>query len=255
MNNNITKAPNGAGTLEEVLMTGNLRNLTPTQRLEYYERLCDSLKLNPLTKPFEYITLNGKEVLYATKGCADQLRKVNSISIYKLEKNTENDVHIVTAYAKDGFGREDVSTGAVSIGNLKGEALANAYLKAETKAKRRVTLSIGGLGMLDETEVDSIRESNPKAISEPINFSPPAEKDGKFNIDGEYISGLDVHSLILHMIDNMKSEKDITLYNEWKSQNREAMIAYSKKNKEICSTYGPLLSDKQKEIEGDNIDG
>ena len=34
--------------------------------------------------------------------------------------------------------------------------LANAFLKSETKAKRRVTLSICGLGLLDESEVDSI---------------------------------------------------------------------------------------------------
>src|SRR6185312_3719783 len=32
-------------------------------------------------------------------------------------------------------------------------------MKAETKAKRRVTLSICGLGMLDETEVDSIPDA------------------------------------------------------------------------------------------------
>jgi hypothetical protein len=32
-------------------------------------------------------------------------------------------------------------------------------MKADTKAKRRVTLSIGGLGWLDETEVDSIPDT------------------------------------------------------------------------------------------------
>jgi hypothetical protein len=37
-----------------------------------------------------------------------------------------------------------------------GEALEIAFLKAETKSKRRVTLSICGLGMLDETEVETI---------------------------------------------------------------------------------------------------
>jgi hypothetical protein len=39
---------------------------------------------------------------------------------------------------------------------LKGDALANALMKAETKAKRRVTLSLAGLGWLDETEIASI---------------------------------------------------------------------------------------------------
>lgn len=245
---NVTTTSNGAGRLEEVLMTGNLKNLTTTQRLEYYEKLCDSLKLNPLTKPFEYITLNGKEVLYATKGATDQLRKVNSISIYKLEKFTENDVHIVTAYARDGEGREDVSTGAVSINNLKGEGLANAYLKAETKAKRRVTLSIGGLGMLDETEIESIREASPKSVEQPRDVTAYAEKDGMFNIDGEYLSGIDVHNLILKTLDSVQTAQDIRLYNDWKAKNREGMIAFSKKNREVCATYTDILAQKEKEL-------
>jgi hypothetical protein len=37
--------------------------------------------------------------------------------------------------------------------------LANCYLKAITKAKRRVTLSLLGLGMLDETEVETIPDA------------------------------------------------------------------------------------------------
>ena len=44
----------------------------------------------------------------------------------------------------------------VPIEGLRGEALSNAMMKATTKAKRRVTLSLCGLGMLDETEVESI---------------------------------------------------------------------------------------------------
>ena len=42
--------------------------------------------------------------------------------------------------------------GVVSITGLKGENLANAMMKAETKAKRRATLSICGLGWMDEVE-------------------------------------------------------------------------------------------------------
>ena len=37
-------------------------------------------------------------------------------------------------------------------------------MKAETKGKRRVTLSICGLGMLDETEVGSIPDAQPAKI-------------------------------------------------------------------------------------------
>ena len=44
----------------------------------------------------------------------------------------------------------------LSIGKLKGDVLCNAIMKAETKAKRRVTLSVCGLGFLDESEIETI---------------------------------------------------------------------------------------------------
>ena len=46
--------------------------------------------------------------------------------------------------------------GAVNVAGLKADALANAYMKAITKAKRRATLSISGLGWIDESEIETI---------------------------------------------------------------------------------------------------
>jgi hypothetical protein len=57
--------------------------------------------------------------------------------------------------------------GVKAIATLKGEARANAMMTAETKGKRRVTLSICGLGVLDETEVADLP---PQAVQIP----PPA---------------------------------------------------------------------------------
>jgi hypothetical protein len=88
--------------------------------------------------------------------CTDQLRRLHGISIYITNRERMGDIYIVTARAKDRTGREDENTGAVPLGNLKGDALANALMKAETKSKRRVTLSIAGLGWLDETELETI---------------------------------------------------------------------------------------------------
>jgi len=48
--------------------------------------------------------------------------------------------------------------GFAKIAGLKGDMLGNAMLKAVTKAKRRATLSMCGLGMLDEEEIKSINE-------------------------------------------------------------------------------------------------
>jgi DNA-directed RNA polymerase beta' subunit len=81
---------------------------------------------------------------------------LRGISITSIARDRLEDVYIVTAKATAPDGRTDESIGAVNIGGLKGDALANALMKAETKAKRRVTLSICGLGWSDETEVETI---------------------------------------------------------------------------------------------------
>jgi hypothetical protein len=142
--------------LEQVLIGGDLAQLTEAQRLAYYRAVCQSLGLNPLSKPFEYLWLNGKLRLYALRDCADQLRRLHGISITITGRERLGDLYLVTARARDRTGREDESLGAVALGTLKGDALANALMKAETKAKRRVTLSLAGLGWLDETEVMTI---------------------------------------------------------------------------------------------------
>jgi hypothetical protein len=161
------KAPVGPLELsiEKALIGGDLSSLRPEERLSFYNRLCLSLKLNPLTKPFEYIVLNGKLQLYAKKDCTEQLRKIHGVSITSVDPKQIGDLLVVVAEATDRQGRVDSATGAVNLSGLKGEALANAMMKAETKAKRRVTLSLCGLGMLDETEVATLKEQG--AAQEP----------------------------------------------------------------------------------------
>lgn len=145
-----------ANKIEAALIQGDLSRLSPEERLSYYKNVCESVGLNPLTKPFEFMKLNGREVLYANKGCAEQLRSIHSISLKIIDKQKIDDVYVVTAEAIGKDGRIDSATGAVSVAGLKGESLANAMMKTETKAKRRVTLSICGLNMLDEMEVETI---------------------------------------------------------------------------------------------------
>jgi hypothetical protein len=142
--------------MSRVLLGGDLAQLTPAQLVSYYGAVCDSVGLNPLTKPFEFLKLSGKLVLYATRNCTDQLRKIYGISVAITARDVLEDTYVVTARATMPNGRYDESTGAVPIATLKGEFRANAMLKAETKAKRRVTLSLVGLSTLDESEVESI---------------------------------------------------------------------------------------------------
>ena len=143
--------------MEAVLLKGDLGKLTAAERNSYYMQTCHSLGLNPLTQPFAYITLNGKLTMYAKRDAADQLRKINGVNIEILEKRVEAGLFMVTVRATDKSGRQDEDMGVVTMPSAgAGEIKANAMLKAITKAKRRVTLSICGLGFLDETEVEDI---------------------------------------------------------------------------------------------------
>lgn len=142
--------------ISSLVIHGDLGRLTPVQKVQYYNQFCDMLGLNPLTQPFQLIRFQGKEVLYATKTATEQLRKLYNVSVVSVDTRTENDIHVVTVKVQDSEGRTDVASGAVPIQGLAGTELANAIMKTETKAKRRATLSICGLGMLDESEIDSV---------------------------------------------------------------------------------------------------
>ncbi len=166
--------------IQKLVLDGDLSRMSGNLKVEYYNRFCDSLGLNPLTQPFQIIKFQGKEKLYATKDCTEQLRKIHGVSITDISTTSLNGVFIVTAKALDKTGKTDAATGAVTIDNLKGDNLANALMKAETKAKRRVTLSICGLGMLDESELETMPVHETKSfyseISQPfISYAEPEE--------------------------------------------------------------------------------
>lgn len=175
--------------MESVMIKGDLSKLSPQERSDYYFQLCHSLRLNPLTKPFEYITLNGKLTLYARKDATEQLRKRDRVSVVIAARERMEDVYVVTARATMPDGRTDESIGAVAIGTLKGEALANAFMKAETKAKRRVTLSICGLGILDETEVETIPNAQPFVEAQYVEVEPVAPQEPLATKEQKYAIG------------------------------------------------------------------
>lgn len=143
-----------AELLERVVVGGDLSKLSPTERMRYYAAVCQSVGLNPITQPFQYLYLQNKMTLYARKEATEQLRELRGVSVTRLEHTIQDGLCIVTAYGRTKAGRTDAATGAVVIEHLLGQDKANAIMKAETKAKRRLTLSLCGLGMLDEAEVD-----------------------------------------------------------------------------------------------------
>ena len=157
----LSKIDGAGAVLEQVVIQGDLSKLSPADRVAYYKQVCESVGLNPLTRPFDYIELNGKLTLYAKRDAADQLRKMHGVSVKVTSKEVVDGLMIVEVQATDRTGRIDEDMGAVNIAGLRGEAKANAMAKAVTKAKRRVTLSICGLGWLTDAEIDAIPSATP----------------------------------------------------------------------------------------------
>jgi hypothetical protein len=182
MSSLVTAAPmNLASRVEAALIEGDLGKLSVEEKLKHYMQVCESLGLNPHTKPFGYILLQGKVTLYALRACTDQLRTIHGVSVVSVQTVAAGGLVTVTATVRDKTGREDSDIGCVSVDGLRGEMLANAHMKAITKAKRRATLSLCGLGWLDETEAETIPSARiipepaaPLAIAKPVEQPKPA---------------------------------------------------------------------------------
>jgi hypothetical protein len=64
--------------------------------------------------------------------------------------------------------------------------LANLQMKAVTKGKRRLTLSLCGLGWLDETEVETIPNAQPVIVTEKGEIAPIPEPKPIKQPENEY---------------------------------------------------------------------
>ncbi len=179
-----------AKLIEDLVLNNDISSLTPIQKVSYYRQFCAALGLNPLTQPFKILVFEGKEALYATKDATEQLRKINAVSITDIKTTELRGVIIVTATGHDNNGRSDSATGVVPLEEEEkiwqdgvngakgkyiktgkmiaviGKDLANAIMKAETKAKRRLTLSLCGLGITDESEIETMQGAQTKTIEE-----------------------------------------------------------------------------------------
>jgi len=131
-------------------------SLTAQQRAGYVTALCRALRLNPLTSPVQFIRLNGKEVLYVTRTATDQLAAIHGLN-RKTVRGPEivdiagTKIAICAVEVTLPNGRSETATATLPVADP-----AMLYMKLETKAKRRGTLAILGLGLLAEEEAESI---------------------------------------------------------------------------------------------------
>jgi hypothetical protein len=200
-------------TIRALVVDGDLSRLTSVQQVKFYNILCETLGLNPMTKPFGYIKLQGKLTLYALKNCTDQLRSKHKIDLAIKQQGIEGSEYSAHVVARMPSGRQDEDIGVVSIEKLSGEMLCNAKMKAVTKAKRRVTLSLCGLSFLDESEIDTVkgaqvvRDPIESKISEVGSLPPARPTPTPFRIDQVQRS-----TLFRAMTTNRYSKRDLEAF-------------------------------------------
>ncbi|MEZ4410859.1 MAG: hypothetical protein R3A52_30915 [Polyangiales bacterium] len=149
----------GQKVVESFVVRGDLSGLSPNERARFYVQMCEGLGLNPNAQPFAFLRLNGKEVLYATRGATDQLAAIHRVNREIVDGPKVIDLagtKLVYAVCRATHpnGRVETATATVPLADPM-----NVLMKCETKAKRRATLSILGLGVLDELELETIPAS------------------------------------------------------------------------------------------------
>jgi hypothetical protein len=219
-----------SSVMEQVLIGGDLSKLTSPQRVQYYQKVCESIGVNPLTKPFEYITLNGKLTLYAKKDATDQLRNLHGVCIDDVDIVETATQFIVKVKGHNRDGRMDVEVGVVNKTDMQGNT-ANAQMKAVTKGKRRLTLSLCGLGWLDETEVETIPSAKPVIVDTETGEINPV-------VEGEVTSST-------WTVDNTK--------NQWSTLENPAPSPHNTKERDFTKPGDPSIEEAEAIVGEDGV--
>ena len=150
------------------------RAMTADERAGYVATLCKALHLNPLTRPAQFINLSGREVLYLTRTATDQLAAMHNLNRKTIDGPRVVDVcgtkvGLCTVEVSLPSGRSETATATLPAADF-----VNLYMKLETKAKRRGTLSILGLGVLGEDEIETIPDAKRSTLNDAP--TPPAQE-------------------------------------------------------------------------------
>jgi len=229
-----------AAVTASIIIDGDLSRLHPSDKVLYYRGYCERLGLDPFTKPFDLLRLQGREVLYLTRSGAQQLNKMHGVShqIISRELMAEPGIFQVIARATLPDGRFTESMSAVSIANLKGEQYCNALMKAETKAKRRSTLDLLGLGILSEEEAVTLP-------GERVDIAPPPDAVEVYSEDEEL--NIDIAKAVVIQYDEPDAIVEVLKYVETVAQ-LNALYQHNKGTVEACGLR-PMFSDRKKFIQ------
>jgi hypothetical protein len=249
--NDLSKHVSVESVMNSVLAAqGDLSVLGFDELNVYLNYLIDKYGLDRASAPIRLIRDKdtGKLLPYATKAATDQIRLNNGISVVEqnMQFSPTGDAVIVTVKVVDRTGRMDIDTGSVLLTGAIGEEYSNKIMACVTKAKRRATLAISGISILDEIEVQSmaykfVTVEQPSQINNIVNH----ENNDVVNEphQGASISQQDkerIDNLINNTVE-MGSWNTTLNYIESKYANNKSLLAYAlsqldkARNKEVMS--------------------
>lgn len=230
---------------------GDFGKLSEKDRQDYYLAVCETNDLNPMTQPFDFLVLNGKLRLYAKRDCTDQLAKKHRLSRQMIEEKVLFDtIYTVTARVVGPDGRVTENTGKVNIKGLSGDALANALMKAETKAFRRAILGHCGLGFSDETEIETIPEAS---ILEDVKHEPEPAETTEPNTETQAEAKAEVKAEAKAETPNGQKKQQVKQENQQSKQEQEGQeLSQEKKPETKATPYEgvAVISGEKKEQNG-----
>lgn len=174
------------------VMDGDISSIRPEERPALVMALCHHIGIDPIEQPFLVLRDGKREVLYATRSCTSALCRERKIDrkLISVEERTIAGQKLIVAHARATLmstGRSDEATGVVPVMQEDVEwfedrngkrrkkhkgwrtpnpnEAANLYMKAETKAKRRAVLDLVGLGITDESEIETIKGARVSQIN------------------------------------------------------------------------------------------
>lgn len=203
MNAIVTKEANALALdngLKQYYRNGNLIGLNQDQKDAVLVELCKRYNLDLVLTPFVKIDFRGVEKFYLTASGTDQIaaqqnltRKITEFklnqelglvecraTVTNADKSRSEDS--ISFYPITKFSQTRDAQGKLSVTStmLQGEELANALMKAQTKAIRRATLSFVGMasGVADESEVsqptpNTLLPVPAKKVEEPAPLPAP----------------------------------------------------------------------------------
>ena len=103
--------------MAQVVGNGNLANLSDGHKVAYIKQMCESMGLNPWTKPIELISFKGKTIPYLNRGGIDQLGFKYRLHFEYSNVHEDEDRAIMIQWctASDGNGRSIKQMGALPL--------------------------------------------------------------------------------------------------------------------------------------------